>query len=305
MNLLLISYNTKKPFACFTNNNPIKYFEEHNSELIHASQVFPDRAIREALEYGKNIDNVIFIGKPLIYFKNLLLRHIFLFPRAYFLFTQELQYFFENILQVNKKIKRIKDEVSMEITKKINLDSIYYIKLDEALAFNTRIKGNDIIITCLTDVFEGNSFCCYEKKGDKIILKKELNVSNSFTNLLRILKETKGHINLNEILEIRKTNLFRLKKRYLTIKNNSFSIKNKYIDTKRNYDEMNDKVLQYIFSKLIDSIRRKYNKIIFISDVQMPLIITQSNKDILFKYANEHDIIKSIEKFFHHKIKRK
>ena len=199
MNILVISYNIKEPFACLIQDKEIvKYLKE--SEYYHIDnphKSFPESAIEQIMVNTEKIDKVVFLGKQLLFLKDLIIQHSFLFPRTFPEFAEDLSDCFKTTMHIQKTIKKIKDE--NQLRTKIGLDVIYYLKMDEALAYS--VSEDRIVITCLTDVFEGDSFYCFTKEGDDFLMNSELNIKNSFSRLLEIYHEAGGEICLEKIID--------------------------------------------------------------------------------------------------------
>ena len=299
MNILIISYNIKEPFACLIQDKEIvKYLKE--SEYYHIDnpyKSFPESAIEQIMVNTEKIDKVVFLGKQLLFLKDLIIQHSFLFPRTFTKFAEDLSDCFKTTMHIQKTIKKIKDE--NQLRTKIGLDVIYYLKMDEALAHS--VSKDSIVITCLTDVFEGDSFYCFTKEGDDFLMDSELNIKNSFSRLLEIYHEAGGEICLEKIIDYSDRGDFEFKKSYLTIKNNSFALRGlkKGIE---NFKESNEEILLKIFSNLIAKFQKDNKQIVFISDAEIPNRIIQAHPEIEFKTVNDNDKIESIKHYLNKKI---
>lgn len=276
----------------------VKYLKE--SEYYHIDnphKSFPESAIEQIMVNTEKIDKVVFLGKQLLFLKDLIIQHSFLFPRTFPEFAEDLSDCFKTTMHIQKTIKKIKDE--NQLRTKIGLDVIYYLKMDEALA--NSVSEDSIVITCLTDVFEGDSFYCFTKEGDDFLMDSELNIKNSFSRLLEIYHEAGGEICLEKIIDYSDREDFEFKKSYLTIKNNSFALRGlkKGIE---NYKESNKEILLKIFSNLIAKFQKDNKQIVFISDAEIPNRIIQAHPEIEFKTVNDNDKIESIKHYLNKKI---
>ena len=302
MRTLALSYNVNEPFAALIENGrQVEYvLEREYYELVTANRVFPENAVKRILSRG-NIDSVAFLGKPLPYLENLIMVHRYLFPGAFGVFMKDLSDYFNKILALPKFVSQTQDDIELAATK-TSRKRFYYVRVDEALAHGADAEGGSLIITCLTDVFEGCSFCCFEKTDGAARLIKESNVLNSFGNLLKIHNETKHQVGLGQLVDMSEEKLFRLKKNYVTIKDNCFAVKDKHLGGRGNFEQANDELLLSVFSRLMAAFDKQDRRIIFISDCAAPSNIIEAHTEIVFRQVDDRYKVESAGKYLFHKI---
>jgi len=302
MRTLAFSYNVNEPFAALIENGrQVEYILERGYyELVNPNRIFPDNAVKQILSRG-NIDSVVFLGKPLPYLENLILLHRYLFPGAFGVFMKDVSDYFNKVLALPKFVRQTQDDIDLAATR-TSRKRFYYVRVDEALAYGADAEGGSLIITCLTDVFEGSSFCCFEKTDAETRLIKESNALNSFGNLLRIDNETKDRVNLGQLVEISEEKLFRFKKSYITIKNNCFAVKDKHLCGHGSFHQANDELLLNAFSRLMAAFDKQGRRIIFISDCAMPSMIMESHTDVVFRQVEDRYKVESAGKYLFDKV---
>lgn len=302
MRTLALSYNISEPFsALMEDGRQVEYIRERDYyEVVTASSIFPDNAVKRILSLG-SIDSVVFLGKPLPYLENLILLHRYLFPGTFSAFMRDVSDYFNKVLAIPKFVNQTQNDIDLAATKS-SRKTFYYVKTDDALACN-EVAGDDaLIITCLTDVFEGCSFCCFERKDNSTRLAKESNALNSFSNLLKIYNEAEHRVDLSELIETSQDELFRLKKRYFSVRNNSFAVKDEYLSEQDSFEQANDELLLTIFSELMLSFKEGHDQIVFMTDCPVPSNIVEAHCEIVFKQVDDRYKVDSAGKYLFEKV---
>jgi len=291
-----------EPFvALITDGRLVRYIREREYyEPLAPQKTFPGNAIKRILS-DEEIDSVVFLGKPFLYMENMILIHCCLFPRSFSTFKRDISDYFKKILAIPGFIYETQKDARPPATELCRYP-VYYIRTDDALAHNAEADIKALIITCLTDIFEGSSFCCFEKKAGNLKLVKETNILNSFSNLLKIYNETKQQVDLGQIVETSEKKLFRFKKRYCTIRGNSFAIESRYLSPDDNFEKPNDQLMLNIFSELMLPFEKEYRQIVFITDCPVPSNIVGTHTNIIFTQVDQHHKLVSTCKYFFQKI---
>lgn len=302
MRALTLSYNIMEPFAALiTNRRLVRYIREREYyEPLAPHKMFPENAIKRILS-DEEVDSVVFLGKPFLYMENMILIHSCLFPRSFGTFQRDTSDYFKKILAIPRFIYEIQKDARPSVTELCRYP-VYYLRIDDALAHNAEADMEALIITCLTDIFEGSSFCCFEKKAGNLKLVKETNILNSFSNLLKIYNETKQQVDLGQIVETSEKKLFRFKNRYCTVRDNSFAVKSKYLSPDNNFKKPNDQLMLNIFSELMLPFEKEYRQIVFIVDCPVPSNIVGAYTNIIFTRVDQHHKLDSACKYFFQKI---
>lgn len=300
MKVLIISCNVNEPFVALVDNfKDLRLYKESSFyNLRDPYKVFPDYSLKQIVQQGEHIDSIVFLGKPLLYLRNLIELHLFLFPETYSQFVDDISNYYKLILGWQKSTyNAFEQNNSFNSVDCLIPRHIHYVRLDDALALSEKNNRRELIITCLSNVFEGTSFCCYETSENGMRCLKELNVSSSFSNLLRIFYLHGSKFDLSNIL-INLKNGFKFKKPFFKLNNNVLELSNRFIFAnegwKSMYLENNCKIIDDIFNKILDDLMNSignYECIKFINDMDIPDNIIERHKNIKFKKISEEDKI--------------
>jgi len=302
MRTLALSYNIKRPFAALIDNGrPARFVQEcEYYDMVNPARTFPENAVKRILS-DETIDSVAILGKPFLYLDNLLLLNRYLFPRSLTVFMNDVSDYFRRILALPRIIYDLQKDVLAGKAKPERYP-VYYVKLDNALAQTMEANDDVLIITCLTDVFEGASLSCFERKAGKVRLTRESNMLNSFGNLLKIYHETGPRADLGRFVKVSEDKLFRLKKKYFTIRNNAFALKNEYIAAQGDFSRANERLLLNVFSRLMQSLAANDATAIFLTDCPLPSIISQAHPDIVFKELDQRYVIGAAGRYLYDRV---
>ena len=167
MILLIISYGTD-----FTGVRLMKDAQIIASKLLkEKSFIIPKALIKGTLSESniniEEVDYIVFLGKPLSYFEKLINIHICHFPFSFLRFFSDFKYFFSDKMNIKHTVR-----------KGLNFNKdICYVEPADAIAHQVAKESplqEMAIIVFLSDCMSSRAGGCYEKKGDRVSLIKEL-----------------------------------------------------------------------------------------------------------------------------------
>ncbi|MFH2020936.1 MAG: hypothetical protein ABIJ34_05950 [archaeon] len=262
MKTLIIAPNIFKPFVVLNEKKKNKYLAEDHDE-----RSFPLWSLPKILDEESCSLNVVIVGKPIIYARNLLYNHCNAFPLHPKEFLQDMGDFFSNISSPLKIIQDVQLSDGSKIKDRFKFEEIFYVRIDDAVAHAFSNKRFNAIITCLTDTFEGNSFCIYGHN--------DIKEADILTSLSTLLMHSKNNIRATK-------SGFRIKRGVLA--------RSSKIRKQQNSPEK-EKIIYKILLPILD----KYKKVLMISDTSIG--ITKDINGLTLRKINSLDKISAVCKY--------
>jgi hypothetical protein len=221
---LFFSYNVASPFAVLAEDGQVLRFlrEADYYDSVDPHATFPENAMEQLLGSCEHVDQVVFLGKPFLYLENVVNLHAYLFPRACRRFAGDLFHFFSEVTDLRSVVRDLIEDTKLTVT--VDLDRMYYVRMDEALAHAVEAPAGSKVITCLSDVFEGTSCCCFEKRDQGAVLTGEVDSVGSLANLLWLNAVHGDRADLEDVVSLDSSGGWRFVKKNVRIVNNTFDL---------------------------------------------------------------------------------
>ncbi len=302
MKSLFFNYNVRSPFAALAEDGRVlrQIKETDYYDSVNPRGTFPENAIEQLLGSCDHVGHVVFLGKPFVFLENLVNLHAHLFPHACGRFAGDLFHFFSKVMNPRDVVREVIKDNELLVT--ADLDRLYYVRQDEALAHAADAASGSTIVTCLSDVFEGTSCCCFEKRDGRTVLTGETEAVSSFANLLRLNETHNGGVELKNLVSPDSHGGWRFSKNRLQISNVAFDLAPSHSPQQGDFSGQNAHILACLFSKLVASIARAGQPLIFISDVEIPSQIREEHPDVAFFTVNDEEKGSAAALFFHDRL---
>ena len=302
MKTLVLTCNVRNPYACLVEDGQAApaVHEADYVELVDPYAVFPENAVARVVGGAGQIDRVVFLGKPLLFLERLVSLHGYLFPRSYRAFGHDLHSYIETAMRVPALVRKAVEE--NDLVAEVNYEPCYYVRLDDALANAADCGDNAMIVTCLTDTYEGPSFCCFERKQGQVRLAKELDVANSFGNLLRIHAECRGTVSLDDLVDPCDRRVFTFRKRALAARGNALVPRVAYAAGTGKHEEANAKVLATVLPRLLGPFTGTHDRIVMIVDVAVPKAAVEALPSVEFRTVDEAFCITAAHRYVENQV---
>ncbi|MFC2162685.1 hypothetical protein ACFLRF_03315 [Candidatus Altiarchaeota archaeon] len=257
--------------------------------LVDPYKTIPENAILYLLRQNTGVDDLVFLGKPLRYLEHMMSLHAHMFPREYKTFASDIRFFFTTVLGVQSRIRDIVKGESFH-RERIRTRPTYYARCDDALA-QDHVKDYDLVITCLSEVFEGSSTCIYENKGGNAELILEASPESSFSNILRAYDRHSGRLDLSGFIGLDGG----LDAGKAMVRDNRLELRVPDAPSHANTED-NDAFLGKLLDEHFRPLVAGCDNVLFITDVSLPNAVKSGN-DMDFITVDDEKVMESAARY--------
>jgi hypothetical protein len=197
MDFVIFTFGSETPLAGLVRNGKLIAFAKESDFFGFTQITFPENALATVVSLSKQIEHVVFIGKPFLLLENLIRKHIRNFPKSFFDFGKDMKLFFSEMLQLKRTVRNAIKANSVEV----ELGHMCYVNEAWALAHSQKHKN---IIVALGDAFDKYSWCRFEVNKSRVCLTEANGLANSFTELVKLNERFNGEIDLREAWDLQK-----------------------------------------------------------------------------------------------------